>query len=135
MALPTYSDVETALGRPGSLTRAQQDQVTWWLGGIELLIRNRFGAIEVLDSEAVRYVEAEAAAEKARRAGQSETSITVSVDDGTVTRRWESPVSASDITEEWWDLLAPKRASSAYSTRPAGRRDTDWAHPRTQVSY
>jgi hypothetical protein len=106
MAVATAADVAVPLGRPITAA-AEVAQVEWWLTGVERLIISRLGDVHALDEEAVRYVEAEAVAAKARRSGQSETSITTTVDDGSVTRRWDGAgsVAAGDITEEWWDLL------------------------------
>lgn len=135
MAVATWQDVATALARPtSSFTAEQQAQITYWLGGIELIIRGRLGDLTALDQASLKYVETEAAAAKVPPEGSAgETSITVGVDDGNVTRRWEKkPVSASDITEEWWELLAPRVVSQAYSTRPGhipDRRLCDWRTP------
>jgi hypothetical protein len=104
VALATYQDVAVALGRPISDT-AEQNQVERWLTGIELVLAVRLGTLSALDQEALLYVEVEAAATKVRHHGSLESSITVSVDDGSVTRRYDSPVSDSDISEEWWNLL------------------------------
>lgn len=122
MAVATYHDVGTILRREITDT-TEQDQIEWWLNGIELLIATRLGPVDGLNQDAVKYVEAEAVAAKVRRTAGSpsdEASITVSVDDGSVTRRWDhsSTVGLEDITDEWWELLAPKRESVAFSTRP-----------------
>lgn len=121
MAVATWEDVAVALGRPTSaFTPEQQAQVTHWLNGIELLIIGRLGPVADLDPAAVKYVESEAVAAKVRRVGDGgASSVSVSVDDGTVTRRWENaPVSSSDIWDELWSLLDPKAGDGAYSTRP-----------------
>lgn len=122
MAVATYVDVEVALGRPIS-TVAERAQVEWWLTGVEMVIRARLGDIALLDQEIVKYVEVEAVAAKVRRHGTAESSITVSVDDGSVTRRYENPVDAADITGAWWELLAPLSTSDAFTINPfAGTR-------------
>lgn len=106
MALATYEDVAVPLGH-AITDEAQQAQVEWWLNGIERFIVNRLGPVAALNSADVIYVEAEAVAEKVRRNGRSESSITVAVDDANVTRRYENtPVNAGDITDEWWELLS-----------------------------
>lgn len=134
MTVATYEDVATALGR--TITDGDEaGQIDWWLTGIELLIANRLGPVANLDQAAVRYVEAEAAAAKVRRNGQTESSITVSVDDGNVTRRWDQPASADDITDEWWGLLAPKSESNAFSTRPGYTPDICWPRPHMRTTY
>lgn len=112
MAVATYTDVEVALGRPLP-GEPEQEQVEWWLAGVERFIANRLGPVEDLNEDDVVYVEVEAVAEKVRRAGTRESSITVAVDDGTVTRRYENEsVTAGDITDEWWELLSGEVAGT-----------------------
>lgn len=114
MAVATYSDVGVALRRTIS-DAAEQEQVEHWLTGAEMAIRSRLGDPALLDQDVLRYVEAEAVAEKVRRAGRDESSITVSVDDGTVTRRYATGMGVDDITGHLWSLLSPTRSSSAYT--------------------
>ncbi len=123
MAVATYEDVAVALGRPIS-TEAEQAQVEWWLDGVELFIVARLGPVAALDETVVRYVEVEAVVAKIQRSGRSESSITVAVDDGSVTRRYEGAVTASDITDEWWNLLDPNSNSRSASIRPVFEADT-----------
>ena len=123
MAVATYADVAVALGRSIS-TGTEQDQVEWWLNGVELFITARLGDVTALDETTVKYVEVEAVAAKIQRAGRSESSVTVSVDDGSVTRRYENAVTASDITDEWWNLLDPDTNSASASIRPGFEPDT-----------
>lgn len=122
MTVATYEDVAVALGRPIS-TEIEQAQVTWWLTGVEMAIKARFGEIAGLDQEAVKYVEVEAVAAKVQRRGTLESSITVAVDDGTVTRRYENSVTAGDITDEWWNLLDPDSNTGSASIRPSFEPD------------
>ncbi len=122
MSVATYEDVAVALGRPIS-TQTEQDQVNWWLSGVELFIKARLGDVALLDQDVLRYVEVEAVAAKVSRHGTRESSISVAVDDGTVTRRYENPVSAGDITDEWWNLLDAGEASGVYSIRPGFESD------------
>lgn len=127
MTVATWQDVAVALGRPTSaFNTEQQAQIGHWLNGVELLIVGRLGAVEQLDVATVKYVEAEAVAEKVRRGGEGgASSVSVSVDDATVTRRWENtPVSSSDIWDELWSMLDPTAGDGAYSTRPAFEPDT-----------
>lgn len=126
MTVATYQDVGVALGRSITDT-AEQDQINHWLTGIELVIGVCLGDVTQLDQAALKYVEAEAVAEKARRRGRAESSITVSVDDGSVTRRYDQPASANDITDEWWALLSPAENddAGAFSISPyADRQET-----------
>ena len=114
MAVATYSDVGVALRRTIS-DPAEQAQIEHWLTGAEMAVRSRLGNPALLDQDVLRYVEAEAVAEKVRRAGRDESSITVSVDDGTVTRRYENNMSIDDIAGDLWSLLSPARSGSAYT--------------------
>lgn len=123
MAVATYADVAVALGRPIS-DPDQQAQVEWWLDGVELFITARLGDVTALPETVVKYVEVEAVVAKIQRAGRSESSITVAVDDGSVTRRYENAVTASDITDEWWTLLDPDANTASASIRPGFEPDT-----------
>jgi hypothetical protein len=114
VAVATYTDVEVALGRPIS-TPTEQAQVEWWLNGTEFVIRGRLGDPALLDQDVLVYVETEAVAAKVRRGARDESSITVSVDDGSVTRRYDSPVSAEDIGGELWGLLSPASSATSYT--------------------
>lgn len=132
MAVATYQQVATALGRPTTdFTPDQLAQMTWWLSGIELLIKNRLGEVGALDQDAVTYVEVEAVAEKVRYLTRNEESITVTADDGSVTRRYRNvPVTDSDITSDWWALLLPGPEQGAFTIRPYAPRcralDAEW---------
>lgn len=121
MTVATVDDVAVPLGRP--ITSAtERAQVQWWLTGAELVIKGRLGDVAALDQDAVLYVEAEAVAAKARRSGRAESSITVAVDDGSVTRRYENEVTAGDITDEWWNLLDAKPSAGAFTVSPFSTR-------------
>jgi hypothetical protein len=113
VAVATYTDVGVALRRTIS-DSAEQAQIEHWLTGAEMAVRSRLGDPALLDQDVLKYVEAEAVAEKVRRAGREESSITVSVDDGSVTRRYD-PMGADDIADNLWSLLSPARSGSAYT--------------------
>ena len=121
MAVATYSDVGVAMRRTIS-DAAEQAQIEHWLTGAEMAVRSRLGDVALLDQDVLKYVEAEAVAEKVRRAGREESSITVSVDDGSVTRRYEG-MGADDIAADLWSLLSPARSSSAYTIAVTSPRD------------
>lgn len=122
VAVATYEDVAVALGRPIS-TESEQAQVGWWLDGVELFITARLGPVGNLDQSVVKYVEVEAVVAKVQRHGTRESSITVAVDDGNVTRRYENAVTAGDITDEWWNLLDPDSNTGTGSIRPGFEPD------------
>ncbi len=130
MTVATYEDVGVALGRSITET-AEQAQIDHWLTGVELAIVAKLGPVAGLDAETVKYVEAEAVAEKFRRRGRAESSVTVSVDDGSVTRRYDQPAGAQDITDEWWSLLTPADDShAAFTISPYSQRQTQVPDPR-----
>ena len=116
MAVATWEDVAVAVGRPSAdFTSDQQAQIAYWLDGVEMFIKSRLGPVDELDHDTVQYVETEVAAEKAQRwleGGAS--SVTVTADDGTVTRRYDS-VSAADITAELWGLFGSGFGGTAYT--------------------
>lgn len=119
MAVASTDDVVVALGRPIS-SDAEEGQVDWWLDGVELVIASRLGDVTALDQDVLKFVEVEAVVAKLQRAGRQESSITVSVDDGAVTRRYENSVTASDITDLWWTLLGTPRARGGSMTVTGG---------------
>jgi hypothetical protein len=93
---------------------AEQAQIEHWLTGAEMAIRNRLGDLTLLDQAVLKYVETEAVAETVRRSGREESSITVSIDDGSVTRRYDS-MTPNDIGSDLWSLLSPARSGTAYT--------------------
>lgn len=122
MTAATVEDVETAIGRPVS-SDAELRQIEWWLSGVEILIQSRLGDVSALDQDVLRYVEAEAVVAKIRRGDSRVSSETVVIDDGSMTRRFETGVQTSDISDEWWALLNPSTGSTFYSTRPGFEAD------------
>lgn len=124
MAVATVEDVSVALGRPITST-AEIGQVNWWLDGLELIVGTRLGDISLLNQGVLRFVLTEAAVAKIRRGDSRVTSETVSSDDTSYTRRYES-VSAEDITDQWWNLLDPNVGTGAYSVRPSFEPDDAW---------
>lgn len=123
MAVATYEDVAVALGRPTS-SEDEQAQIEWWLSGIELIIGARLGDVTLLDQGLLKYVEVEAVVAKVRRSGTNESSITTTVDDATITKRYENSVSAGDVWDDLWRLLDSDAGGGAFSVRPGFEADT-----------
>ena len=127
MAVATVDDVVVAIGRPLS-SSAEEDQVGYWLDAVELMIGARLGAVADLDQDVLRYVEIEAVALKLSNPNgyQSET-----IDD--YTYRFGSETRRVSILAEWWDLLTPSGAASAFTITPygaPGRTEPDvWVPP------
>lgn len=126
MAVATYADVAVALGRPISEV-AEQDQVTYWLNGVELQIGARLGDVAELDQDVLKYVEVEAVAAKMQNPNgyQSE-----SIDD--YTYRFGAETRRITILDEWWLLLSPTGGDGAFTIRPyyddGGSSYPDWWH-------
>jgi hypothetical protein len=124
MAIATWQDVQTALGRPISDSTEQQ-RAEWWLDGAEAQIRARLGEVNLLDPGAVRYVEAEAVA---ARMSNPDNYASESIDD--YTYRYGTETRQIVIQAEWWAMLSPQADGS--STRPGFEPDTapstlDWS--------
>ena len=123
MAIATVDDVATTLGRsPSSLTTEETAQWSMWLDDAERQIRKRLGDVALLDQDDLAYVEREAVALKAKRPDPAQQ-ITISVDDGTVSKRYDRDAGQVVILSEWWELLAPDIEAAAFSTRPGFEAD------------
>lgn len=123
----TPNDVADALGRPRPDSSSPTFlQWSLWIDDVRRLISNRLGDLDALDQENLDFAVREVVAERARYWTPGGTSSeTVTVDDGTVTKRWEDGrVSRSfyEILEDWWDLLNPTVQSDAWTIRPYARR-------------
>ena len=116
--------VAIAAGRPvpplGSETRQQWEM---WVGDALMLIRNRLD-LATLDADVVDYVVREAVKAVVLRPDDA-TQVEVAIDDGRVSKRYESSTGRVTILDAWWDLLAPESAAttSAFSTRPGFQPD------------
>ena len=119
MAVATVNDVATTLGRPLSgVTTEEQAQWEMWLGDAERQIRKRLGDTALLDQGDLAYVEREAVALKVKRPDPAQQ-VTISVEDGSVSKRYGSDAGQVVILPEWWALLSPSTESAGiYSVRP-----------------
>jgi hypothetical protein len=134
MTYATATDVETELGRPAS-SDEEFDQWEAWLARVERAIVRRFArAGLVLDDQVtdddptaddVKDVEVAAVIRKITNP-LGLTSVTRTVDDGTVTTRREgmSDVPGLAVTAEEWESLLPSYDAQAWSTRPGFEPDT-----------
>ena len=117
-------EIATALGRDqpevGSAERAQWDM---WIGDARFLIGNRLGDLALLDQAALDYVVREAVVAMVRRPDDA-TQVDISVDDGRVSKIYQSSPGKVFIRQEWWDLLTPgSAAGGALSVRPGFESD------------
>ena len=121
----TWTDVQTTLGRP--LTDAQKEQADAWIEQARTIIRGRLGDLDLLDQPTLDMVVTEAVADRTKRP-DSATQVTVQVDDGQVSKRYESSAGQIHILDEWWALLSPKTSGGAFTIHPP--RPNRYGHAR-----
>lgn len=123
----TPARVAVALGlgapEPGS---AQAEQWQMWIDDALMLIQTRVDDLGVeestIDQARLDYVIREAVVAQARRPDDA-TQVSVSVDDGSVSRTYRSSRGRVDILDEWWRLLGLAGTSGgAFSIIPTGSR-------------
>lgn len=109
---------EAGVAVPVAGSQAER-QWSQWIANAMLQIRLRFGSIEELDPEVVDEVVRLAVAEKVRRPDAA-TQVEVSVDDGSVSRRYEKSSGQVTILDEWWAWLSPVvvESGSAFTIAP-----------------
>lgn len=127
MTYANISDVAARLGRPIT-DPLEVDQVNAWLADIESQIAARFRragldlteqvAANNPDSTTLVRIESSAAVRRVQNPEPGRTSTTRSVDDASITERWESSANPWDISESEWADLLPSLAGGAFSTRP-----------------
>lgn len=132
MTYATVEDVSVRLGRPIS-DPLESAQVGAWLVDVEAQISARFvrAGLVLADQVAlgspsvatVVRVESEAVIRRIYLPQPGRTSTTRSVDDATVTDRWESTTYDDGLTENEWNDLLPGVSTSAFSTRPGFEAD------------
>ena len=116
------SDIADGLGR--ALDQNAIIQATRWIADAYLLIETRFGpGITTAKPDLVDYVVRESVVRRFRRLPlDGYTSVTTTVDDGSITRRRDTPDDDSEgwLIDGWADLLAPRSAhAGAFSVRPS----------------
>lgn len=117
------ADVALTLGRSTPADDSTEfSQWALWISDAETVISERLGDITLLDQGVLSYVVREAVALKVKRPDAA-SSTTVSVDDGTVTKRYERAAGAIIILDEWWQMLAPAARHGLFSTRPGFEPD------------
>lgn len=135
MSYATAADVAVELGRPAS---DADETAQWeaWLARVERTIARRFtrAGLVLADQvtagdpteDDVKDVEVAAVIRKITNP-LGLTSVTRTLDDGTVTTRREGAEEADGLalTEEEWEALLPSTSSAAFSTRPGFEADTE----------
>lgn len=138
MTYATVQDVSDRLGRPIS-EPLEVTQVTKWLADVESIIEARFvrsgltlaGQIALGDpslSTVVR-VESDAVIRRIYQPLPGRTSTTRSVDDASVTDRWEGSGTYDWLTDGEWSDLIPSVTAGAFSTRPGFEPDRPASWP------
>lgn len=134
MTYATAADVAVELGRPASSTE-ETDQWNAWIARVERSIVRRFAraglvlADQVADDnpteDDVRDLEIAAVIRKITNP-LGLTSVTRTLDDGTVTTRREGTDDGDGLmlTEDEWEILLPATSAAAFSTRPGFEPDT-----------
>jgi len=124
----TIDAIATDLGvvtpAAGSITA---DQWEMWIGDAEMLIeerRIRVGFEGPVDPAKVDYAVRKAVVAHIKKPDDA-TQVTVAVDDGSTSRRYESGKGMVSL-DDWWDYLGLLgNDSAAFTIRPAGRVDTE----------
>ena len=116
-----WFEVQTTVGR--TLTTQEQQQAELWIGQARTIIsRGPDGRspmdLDSLDQQVLDMVVTEAVADRVKHPDDA-TQVDVSVDDGRVSRRYESGSGQIRIRDEWWAMLEPdpKRSSGAFTIR------------------
>ncbi|WP_143483604.1 hypothetical protein [Propionicimonas paludicola] len=101
-----------------TLNPAQVSQVQMWITDAQMLIRIRADRERVdvasLDSSVVDYVVRQAVAALVKKPDAAKE-VSVQVDDGQVSKKFESATGQIEITPEWWELLFPAGRGSSFS--------------------
>lgn len=98
--------IATALGR-ATPTDIEVDQWSMWIDDALMLIEARKDALEIvtaLDAAKLDYVVREAVVTHVRRPDNA-TQVTVSVNDASTSRTYQSSRGRITILDEWWTLL------------------------------
>lgn len=128
------SDVATALGRPYPSDAAVQQQWQMWIDDAAMLIQygdgdhEGLGDLSALPQATLDFVMRAAVVAMVRRPDDA-TQVDISVDDGRVSKRYQSGTGQVFITERWWRMLRgdDEGDSGAFSVRPYGAPDQAWA--------
>lgn len=116
----TPESIAVALGRTAPAQESTEyQQWTMWIADGLLLIEARLGDSTLLDQAKLDYVIREAVVAHVRHPDDA-TQVDVSVDDGSVSRRYATSRGRVRILDEWWDLLSPTTSSGAFVVDTVG---------------
>jgi hypothetical protein len=120
----TPANIAVDLGRaaptPGSPTYLQWEL---WITDAELLIANRRALLPevTVDPATLDYVVRQAVLAHVKKPDDA-TQVTIAVDDGSSSRRYESGKGRVTILDEWWDDLGlALDDGKPFTIRPAGQ--------------
>ena len=118
----TLEDIAVELGRATPLADSiEAKQWQRWIDRAAALIEGRANRLGVdpatLDVAVVDDVVVRAVARHARRPDNA-MQVSVSVDDGSTQRTYQSSAGEVTIADGWWDELGLVGVSGAFSTRP-----------------
>ncbi|WP_418063155.1 hypothetical protein [Pimelobacter simplex] len=122
----TPENIAVALGRTAPADGTpEHDQWEMWIADALMLIEARLvgtgpgqvPSLDDLDPAKLDYVVREAVVAHIRNPDDA-TQVAVSVDDASTSRSYRSAKGRVTILDEWWELLAPKTNSRAFSVRP-----------------
>lgn len=121
----TPGNIAVALGRTApSVDSTEFGQWGMWISDALLLIEARLGDPAELDQAKLDYVVREAVVAHIRHPDDA-TRVEVAVDDARSARSYTTGKGRVRIIDEWWDLLAPAKASGAFTVDTVG---VDSAH-------
>lgn len=129
----TLDDIATRLG-VATPTNDSPEGKQWlaWIGDATLLVRLRAESLgltlEGLDPEALDRVVTLAVVAMARKPDDA-TTVDVAIDDGRVSRRYETSTGRVGIIDQWWEWLGLTSPSGAFSTRPGFEPDCGTLDP------
>ena len=130
----SVEDVATTVGRP--LSSAESAQAALWISDTGLLIAARANREHVdvssIDPGILDMVVREAVAARIKKPDAAKQ-VSITVDDGQMSRTYESSTGQIEITDEWWELLFPAGQSDAFSVTLA-HRPTPHHHHRPLLS-
>lgn len=122
----TPDDIAVELGRPTPVQEPTRTQWETWIDRTYRAIERRAENLGIdygsLDPQLVDDVVILAVSAHAERP-TSETQVTVSADDGSVSRQYRSSQGRVVILDEWWVDLGLTAASDVYSLRLTGEPD------------
>lgn len=115
MAYVTAGHVEDNIGRP--LSAAENVQAATWIGWAEATIAARMGSLDRLNADILDMVIIEAVTARLR-SPEAVTQVDVTVDDGSISKRYARSSGLIEILPEQWEALGWSGSAGAFSITP-----------------